>query len=115
MPKPWVIGMLARQLFSIAGPAGRTDVNQTLLQPFVNYNLPGGWYLTSSPVITANWSAYSSQRWSLPIGGGGGRIFKIEGQPINASLQAFDYVAPQAASALGGPLPGAVPVSALMQ
>ena len=93
MPKPWVIGMLARQLFSIAGPAGRADVNQTLLQPFVNYNLPGGWYLTSSPVITANWSADSSQRWSLPIGGGGGRIFKIEGQPINASFQAFDYVA----------------------
>jgi hypothetical protein len=40
MPKPWVIGLLARQLFSIAGPNGRTDVNQTLLQPFVNYNLP---------------------------------------------------------------------------
>jgi hypothetical protein len=30
MPKPWVIGLLARQLFSIAGPSGRTDVNQTL-------------------------------------------------------------------------------------
>src|SRR5262245_10570204 len=37
MPKPWVIGVLARQLFSIAGPAGRSDVNQTLLQPFINY------------------------------------------------------------------------------
>ncbi len=32
-PKPWVIGLLARQLFSIAGPNGRTDVNQTLLRP----------------------------------------------------------------------------------
>jgi hypothetical protein len=93
MPRPWVIGMLARQLFAIAGPDGRSDVNQTLLQPFVNYNLPDGWYLSSSPVITANWSADSSQRWSVPIGGGGGKIFKIEGQPINASFQAFDYVA----------------------
>ena len=46
MPKPWVFGMLARQLFSIAGPSGRTDVNQTLLQPFVNDNLPDGWYLS---------------------------------------------------------------------
>jgi hypothetical protein len=43
MPKPWVIGLLARQLFSIAGPQGRKDVNQTLLQPFVNYNMPDGW------------------------------------------------------------------------
>jgi hypothetical protein len=93
MPKPWVIGALARQLFSIAGPNGRADVNQTLIQPFVNYNFPGGWYLSSSPIITANWSADSSQRWTVPIGGGGGRIFKIGGQPINASLQIFDYVA----------------------
>jgi hypothetical protein len=92
MPKPWVIGMLARQLFSIAGPNGRTDVNQTLLQPFVNYNLPDGWYLTSSPVITANWSASSSQRWTVPVGGGVGKIFRIGAQPINAGLQVFDYV-----------------------
>ncbi len=93
MPKPWVIGLLTRQLFSIVGPKGRTDVNQTLLQPFVNYNLPDGWYLSSSPVITANWSADASQRWSVPIGGGGGKIFTVAGQPINASFQAFDYVA----------------------
>jgi hypothetical protein len=92
MPKPWVIGMLARQLFSVAGPTGRADVNQTLLQPFVTYNLPEGWYVTSSPVITANWSADSSQRWSVPMGGGAGKLFRIGGQPINATLQAYDYV-----------------------
>jgi hypothetical protein len=92
MPKPWVIGVLTRQLFSIAGPNGRTDVNQTLLQPFVNYNLPDGWYLTSSPVITANWSAASPQRWTVPIGGGVGKIFRIGAQPVNAGLQVFDYV-----------------------
>jgi hypothetical protein len=90
-PKPWVIGALARQLWAVAGP--NQSVNQTLLQPFVNYNFPGGWYLVSSPIMTANWSASSSQRWSIPIGGGVGKIFKIGGQPMNASLQAFDYVA----------------------
>lgn len=91
-PKPWVIGLLARQLFSVAGPNGREDVNQTLLQPFINYNIPGGCYLTSSPIITSNWSAPSAQRWSVPIGGGIGKIFAIGGQPFNASVQAFDYV-----------------------
>jgi hypothetical protein len=91
MPKPWVIGLLARQLFSIAGPKGRADVNQTLLQPFINYNLPGGWYLTSAPIVTANWSADAGQRWNVPIGGGAGKIFKIGGQPINTSLQALYY------------------------
>ncbi len=92
MPKPWAVGVLARQLFSVIGPNGRADVNQTLLQPFVNYNLPNGWYLSSSPIITANWSVDSSQRWSVPIGGGVGKILKIGGQPLNASFQAYDYV-----------------------
>ena len=91
MPKPWVIGALARQLWAVAGP--NQNVNQSLLQPFINYNFPTGWYLVSSPVMTANWSAPSSQRWSIPVGGGVGKIFKIDGQAMNASLQAFDYVA----------------------
>jgi hypothetical protein len=45
MPKPWVIGTLARQLWAVAGP--HQNVNQTLLQPFANYNMPDGWYLVS--------------------------------------------------------------------
>jgi hypothetical protein len=90
-PKPWVIGTLVRQLWSVTGP--NQNVDQTLFQPFINYNLPEGWYLVASPIITANWSAPSSQRWNVPLGGGVGKIFKIYGQPINASLQAFDFVA----------------------
>lgn len=93
MPTPWVFGALIRQLNSIAGPQGRADVDQTLIQPFVNYNLPDGWYLASSPIITADWTALSSQRWTVPLGGGVGKIFRLAGlPPINTSLQAFDYV-----------------------
>jgi hypothetical protein len=91
MPKPWVIGLLGRQLWSVAGPGSREDVNQLLLQPFVNYNLPDGWYLVSSPVMTADWTAGAGNRWNVPIGGGIGKIFRIGSQPMNASLQAFDY------------------------
>ena len=85
MPKPWVIGVLARQLWSVEVPQGRSNVSQLLLQPFVNYNLPGGWYLVSSPVVIANWNANSSDRWTVPIGGGAGKILKIGGQPLDAS------------------------------
>jgi hypothetical protein len=91
MPKPWVIGILGRQLWSVAGPSSRKDVNQLLLQPFVNYNLPGGWYLVSAPIMTADWTATSSNRWTVPVGGGAGKIFRIGSQPINASLQAYKY------------------------
>lgn len=91
MPKPWVIGIPGRQLWSVAGPGSRKDVNQLLLQPFVNYNMPGGWYLVSSPIITADWTADAGNRWNVPVGGGIGKIFRIGSQPMNASLQAFDY------------------------
>ncbi|MBV9655650.1 MAG: hypothetical protein JOZ42_13925 [Acetobacteraceae bacterium] len=42
MPKPWVFGILGRQLWSVAGNDSRKAVSQLLLQPFVNYNLSGG-------------------------------------------------------------------------
>ena len=58
-------------------------------QYFVNYNLNNGWYLTSSPIITANWEADSDDRWTVPIGGGFGRVFRVGRQPINASVQGF--------------------------
>ncbi len=90
-PKPWTIGALFRQQWSIIGPNGRTDVNQSLLQPFVSYNLPDGWNLSTGPVITANWSADQSQRWTVPVGGGFGKIFKIGKQPVSASLRGFYY------------------------
>ena len=92
MPTPWVVGVLARQLWSVAGPPDRSNVSQLLLQPFVNYNLSDGWYLVSSPVITADWNQNPSNRWTVPVGGGAGKIFKVGGQPMNAQVQAFDYV-----------------------
>ena len=99
MPKPWVIGTLVRQLWSVAGPSDRPNVSQLLLQPFVNYNMAEGWYLVSSPIITANWEASSGNKWALPLGGGIGKIFRVGEQPMNASLQAFDYLQ----SPAGGP------------
>lgn len=89
MKKPWVVGSLFRQLWSFAGDDDRKDVNQLLIQPFVNFNLPDNWYLVSSPVITANWSNDSDNRWTVPVGGGFGKIFTIGGQPMNAQTQAF--------------------------
>ena len=85
----WLIGVLANNLWSVAGPWDRTRVSQFLAQPFLNYNFPDGTYLTSSPIVTANWVARPSQQWIVPLGGGVGKVFKFEGQAFNASLQAF--------------------------
>jgi len=85
----WLYGMLVNNLFSVAGPSARADVNQMLAQPFVNYNLRHGWYLTSSPIITANWEATRDQRWTAPVGGGVGKIVHFGPLPVNMYAQFF--------------------------
>jgi len=88
-PGHWVIGVLANNQWSVGGNPLRPPVNQFLVQPFVNYNMAHGWYLTSSPIITANWLAAPGQQWNVPIGGGFGRLFKLGDQPVSASIQGF--------------------------
>jgi hypothetical protein len=90
---PWVVGVLVNNVWSFAGKSNRSAVNAMTLQPFVNYNFHGGWYLTSSPIITGNWEAGGGDRWTVPVGGGFGRVFKIGSQPVNAQLAAYYNVA----------------------
>jgi len=89
LTKKVVTGFLINNLWSYAGESDRADVNAMTLQPFFNYNLPKGWYLTTSPIITANWEAPSDERWTIPIGGGIGRVFKLGSQPINAQISYY--------------------------
>lgn len=90
MDGPWVVGALANQQWSFAG-WGDKDVNALLIQPFLNYNLPHGWYLSSAPIITGNFSASSGNHWTVPVGGGGGKLWRVGkvGLPVNTQIQAF--------------------------
>lgn len=85
---PWVYGFLVNNVWSVGGGSD-PKYNNFLLQPFVNYNLLDGWYLTSSPVITADWEAPSSQRWTVPLGGGVGKIVHFGRLPVNLQLQGY--------------------------
>jgi hypothetical protein len=78
-----------KNVWSIGGQSSRPNVNQMLLQYFVNYNLDKGWYLGTSPIVTANWQASSGNRWLVPVGGGLGRVFRLGFQPINVQLMVF--------------------------
>jgi hypothetical protein len=89
MPGHWVIGALANNIFSVEGPHERENVNQMLLQYFINYNFKHGWYVTTAPIITANWEASSGSVWTVPFGGGVGRIMKIGNQPVNIQTEFF--------------------------
>jgi len=88
-PPHWVIGVLLNNQWSIGGNPLRPPVNAFLAQPFVNYNMAHGWYLTSSPIITSNWLAASGEKWTVPVGGGFGRVFRVGDQPVNAQIAAY--------------------------
>ena len=100
----WVLGALLNNQWSFAGWGDR-PVNSMLLQYFINYNLPDGWYISSAPILTANWkAAKAGDVWTVPIGGGVGKLFRLgdilslEGDriaklPINTQLQAYGNAA----------------------
>jgi hypothetical protein len=82
-PGHWTIGNLVNNVWSVVGESGRAPVNQMLDQYFVSYQIKKGWYVNSDPIITANWMASSGNVWTVPFGGGFGRVMKLGFQPIN--------------------------------
>jgi hypothetical protein len=86
MSGSWVTGILLSNIWSFDSDA---DVNFFFGQIFANYNMDKGWFLTTQPIITANWEAESGQQWTVPLGGGVGRVYKIGKQPVNTLLQAY--------------------------
>jgi hypothetical protein len=87
----FVFGALVNQEWSFAGWGDRR-ISSFLLEPFVNYNFSHGWYLVSAPIMTADWTADSNDRWTVPLGGGVGKIQRFGKLPLNLQLQAFGNV-----------------------
>jgi hypothetical protein len=93
----WLYGTLINQLWTGgAGKQGHQDpmyptvfhsLNQMTLNPFVYYNMKHGWYFVSSLIMTADWAAKSGDQWTVPVGGGAGRVFKVGTQMVNARMQ----------------------------
>jgi hypothetical protein len=69
-----------------------THENEMTINGFAYYNFKHGWYVISSPIMTADWTAERSKRWTVPVGGGAGRLFKVGHQPLNARAQFFNDV-----------------------
>ena len=83
----WVYGALVTHLWSYHG--NDPEKNLTGIQPILNYNLKDGWYLNSAPQINANWSADSSDTWTIPVGGAVGKVFHVGKLPVNARVGAY--------------------------
>jgi hypothetical protein len=89
---PLLAGVLASNTW--AGDQGhgstltRDRVDQLTLEPFVFYDLPKGWYLASVPLITADWTL-PDHKWTVPIGGGIGRVFPLGDVIANVRFDAY--------------------------
>lgn len=84
-PGSWVIGTLINNTWSL-----ESDQSTFLIQPFINFNLPEGYYLSTAPGITANWKAQSGEMWTIPIGLAFGKVIKPKGfLPLNIQVGAY--------------------------
>jgi hypothetical protein len=82
---PMVAGSVISNVWSLEGE----DFSFFTWQYFVNYNFTDGWYLTSSPIMTANWDG-PHDAWTVPVGGGFGKVHRFGNlPPVNLSVQAF--------------------------
>lgn len=91
MDSPWVYGLLVNNVFSFGGTTGRggTSYNVLTINPFVNYNFGGGWFVGTVPVVTANWDT-GGEKWTLPVGAQFGRLIKLGGKlPVNLLVGAY--------------------------
>jgi len=96
---PLLAGFLAQNIWagSQSSLPGK-HVNALTVMPFVFYNFPGGWFVTYRPVITADWTVDAHNRWTVPIGGGFGRVFPVGDMVMDVHVQAFyNGVTPPAA------------------
>ena len=92
MPGNWVVGLLAQNMWDFASESGEPDINKALFQPIINYNFAKGWYVSGTTTITANWEADSGDEWTVPLGGGGGRLVKLGKQPVDFKLMGYWHV-----------------------
>ena len=91
-PRALVYGILVQNVWSVAGDDDEPDINEMLLQYFFNYNFKSGWYLTSSNIISANWKEENDNRWTVPVGGGVGKIIKTKRRHLDISAQTYYLV-----------------------
>jgi len=89
-PGDWTFGALANNTWSFAGDSDREEVNRMLLNLFIVRQLGDGWYVNSAPIITADWTADSEDRWIVPLGAGGGKVVMLGGKlPVNLQTQLY--------------------------
>jgi hypothetical protein len=87
---PWVFGAVVNNIWAFGGPPQSSDrTNSLLINPFISYHFGDGWSIGSSPNITANWVSKTGQVWTIPVGGGLAKTFRVVSQPVKLSVDSY--------------------------
>lgn len=93
MSKKWMLAAVISEWSSVGGNSDADDVNIFYFQYIVTRFLEKKWYVTSAPIITANFEAEKGQQWTFPIGAGVGKMFNLGKQPMDFTMQTYYNVA----------------------
>ena len=90
----WFAGAIALQVWSIAGPSDRKDVNMLMIKPFIVYNLAKRFDLIYMPYgVSVYWNKPPGEDVYLPLGGGAEYQFPLGTETtLNVGLQLFKNV-----------------------
>ena len=93
--RKFIVGALGQHWWSYADASSdgnADDVNLSAIQLFYFYNLQDGWQVGAAPMITANFSNDSDNRWNVPLGIGVYKTGPLFGSsfPIKVGLE-VDY------------------------
>ncbi len=92
----WTVGLLANQIWSVAGNDDRQNVNSMFLQPFVSYTTETHTTFTVNTESTYNWE---NSEWTVPLNLMVSQILKIGKLPVSIQLGGRYY----AEAPSGGP------------
>ena len=85
----WMGAAIINNWFSVGEDATSPDINSFYFQYIFTYFLPKKWYATTGPIILSNWEAEKDNRWTVPFGGGAGKMFSIGKLPADFTMQGY--------------------------
>ncbi len=93
---PWTYGILANHIWSFGETedfdeffVDRPRINATFLQPFVSYNVGGGWSVAAQAEATFDWEA---EQWTVPVGLFASQVFQVGDQAMSLAAGPRYYV-----------------------
>ncbi len=79
----WTVGVLANQIWSVAGDSDAQNINSTFLQPFLSYTTKTHTSFTLNTESTYDWE---NEEWTVPINLMVSQVFRIGKQPVSFQI-----------------------------